>query len=477
MKQNFLRGSTWSSVWQSGTGKARKVSACMAIVVAGLIAGCNDDHTPGNTEEENSESGKITLQVISGNQAGRVNSVVTTRFDGGDLGLRKRDRLELVATITAPAEHAEFNWSATAVAIEGTKAYITWHSDRQATTEANKWGGAVDVVDLTKLDNPNEAITCTALSDSMKFNHVLVSGDKLFLAATHARTSGAIARVSMNGSSIDEEAEYIGFPGVSVNAVAPYDGKLIAVSGHSMGTYATFDAEVEAGPYYYGPNADKVKANKICPAGATLSTADALMESLKDFGGKYVTTDENSAAYVLYNKEGKATIVKVGDEANLFVLNTELKSTEKYAETYDYTNHTWAMAGDKQDYYGKHVFAVRNGVAYVACGVNGLHVYNLSNGEETEISGTQAIGVYADDNYVYASTGAGLRVYKDNLLYAFEVEKYDNNGKAATDVAATTGTAERHSPNFVAVNKGENGTYIYIAYGQSGVRVYKLIED
>lgn len=489
MKQNFLRGSTWSSVWQSGTGKARKVSACMAIVVAGLIAGCSDDHMKSeNPEEENGESGKITLQLISGtSQSGRISSIANPR------ALRKSDRLTYVATIKAPQVATDNNWSATAVAIDqaGQKAYITWHSDKQATTAAKVWGGAVDVVDIANQDKPE--LLNTAVSDSMKFNHVLLSDNQLFLAATHARTSGAIARVPLTGGNVvNEEAEYIGFPGVSVNAVAPYNGELIAVSGHSMGAYATFAADVKAGPYYYGPNADKMKAQQeairiLLPdaANKTLSE-DELEEALKDFGGKYVTTDEeDGTVYVLYNVPGKtAKIVNAANGTVVFELDTELKSNDKYAETYDYNTGDWIMVGDKKDYYGKHVFAVRNGVAYVACGLNGLHVYNLkSNASPVWYNNTQAIGVYADEEYLYASTGAGLRVYsiKEDgslLLYAFEVETYDGTtGLPTSTKAAKTGTAERHSPNFVTVNKGENSTYIYVAYGQSGVRVYKFTEE
>lgn len=484
MKQLHFNMANSSTSWRNSISKWRNIAICTAIGLTGLFSGCsNDDEKPGKEAEETPETGKISLQLISGtSQQGRIKTVAGTK------ALRKSDRLTYVGTITAPQVATDNHWSATAIAFNGNNAYITWHSDRQASTEATKWGGAVDVIDIQSQDAPS--LKTTAVSDSMKFNHVLVYDTKLFLAATHSQTSGAIARIPLsNGEITSSIAEYIGFPGVSVNAVAPYkDGQLIAVSGHSMGTYATFAPTVEAGPYYYGPNKDKMKTQqekiKILSQNETLDE-DGLKTALKNFGGKYVTADENENIYVLYNKPGEnAKIQKVSD-ATVIDLGTTLKSEGKYAETYDFNTGTWIMVGDKQEYYGKHVFAVKGGYAYVACGKNGLRVFNITNGNETEnneVEGnnTQTTGVCIDGNYLYAASGAGLRVYeiKENgqiLLYAFEVETYDETtGKPTTKDPAKTGPeTDRHSPNFVAVNNG----YIYIANGQSGVRVYKFTEE
>lgn len=477
MKKLNFRNVGLSKKWKTNIAGARRVYACAAIVLAGLLTGCSSDdkHKFINEEEEEKEvygpeSGKVSLRLIDGaSQEGRIKSIVTTK------AMLKSASLTYVATIKNPAYQADNKkWSATAIAVDREKkrAYITWHSDRQATHAAEVWGGAVDVIDISNEDHPK--LETTALSIDMKFNHVLVHGDKLFLAATSAQTSGAIGRLALTNGQIPEGTttiDRIGFPGVSVNAVAPLaDNKLIAVSGHSEGTYGTFVPEVEARPYYYGTQQDKQAENVI-----TLLKAD-----MKDFGGKYVVNSDNEA-YVLRNQSGKnAEILKVTGQGTI-PLDTPLISSKKYAETYDYNTGEWILTeGTQANHYGKHTLAVKDDYAYVAAGINGLRVYDLQ-GNKTWTNKTPTIGLCTDYEFLYASTVAGLRIYKIKEggkleLAAFEVKTYNEQGDGAptSKEAAETGNTERHSPNFVAVNNGETSTYIYIAYGQSGVRVYKF---
>ncbi|MDE5612909.1 MAG: hypothetical protein K2I90_12955, partial [Odoribacter sp.] len=158
--------------------------------------------------------------------------------------------------------------------------------------------------------------------------------------------------------------------------------------------------------------------------------------------------------------------------------------------SYDEVTGEWILGNNKSDFYGKHTFVVHGGYAYVACGKNGLRVYDLKTGDTTRTNKTYTIGVCTDGKYLYTATGSGLRIYRmekggDLVLIAFEVEDYDEGGTGAPIIkdangntlgAAKTGTVKRHSPNYVAVNVHDEDptVYIYIAYGQSGVRVYKF---
>ena len=61
--------------------------------------------------------------------------------------------------------------------------------------------------------------------------------------------------------------------------------------------------------------------------------------------------------------------------------------------------------------------------------------------------------------------------------YASEVEDYiDGKPVEGAGLDASTGpNTKRHSANFVAVNPETKD--IYVAYGQSGVFVYRLVEE
>lgn len=480
MKQLHFKLIRSSAFGRKGRVHLRRISACMAIVVVSLLAGCSDKDIPDEMEDVRekygSESGKVTLKQISAaSQQDRINSVVNTRV------IQNKEALTWVATIKNPTFQAENKvWSASAIAVDNAKkkVYVTWHSDRQATHEATAWGGALDVIDITDEDAPKMNYNMV-YSPDMKFNHVYIHGNQLFLGATSAQNAGSVGRLTLtDGGEIPEKTETIdriGFPGTSVNAVAAYGDGLIAISGHAQGTYGTFAPNVEPRRYYYGK---KDSVQLITP----------VYKPMEEFGGKFIATDKNGEVYVLHNTTGKnAEIIKVNGGETI-ELDAALKSGDKAAESYDEVTGEWIVGNNKSDFYGKHTFAVHGNYAYVACGKSGLRVYDLT-GKRVWENGNYTSCVCTDGEYLYAATEIGLRIYRMHEdgtlgLIAFEVEDYDEEKGTGAPIikdaegntlgAAATGTKKRHSPNYVAVNLHGDGTYIYIAYGQTGVRVYKF---
>ena len=442
-----------------------------------MLASCTDDaldNGASNGHGPEADSNVVTMTVLDGaSQQGRIYSVPSP-----DTRALKSQRLQYVATIDNEIWQAKDKiWSATSVYLDDEKkqVYVTWHSDKQAHNEAQAWGGALDIINIANEDKP-EMVQTAASKDLLKFNHVMKYGDKLFLSGNHPTKGGVVARIALNNLS---KAEVIGFPGSSVNAVAEYtDGNLIAVSGFK-GTYGTFEPDVKKQDYdYLLP--DNNKYLKL------FEKAD------DDFGGKYVVKGDDGNIYLLrQNGRGandKGQIIDVANEKTIN-MSVSLLSENKWAEDYDPETGDWKVeeSSGQSVYYGKHVMVVRDGYAYVAAGQNGLYKYNLTSGEETRINKVFTTGLYADDEFLYTAGGSGLRIYQfqeDGTLplYAFEVETYNEQTGAPTSKdAATTGyqTNFRHSPNFVAAhyNADKKNTYIYIAYGQSGVRVYKFAKD
>lgn len=439
-----------------------------------MLASCTDDaldNGASNGLGPEADSNVVTLTVLDGaSQQGRIHTP-----SAPDTRALKSQRLQYVATIGNPDWQDEGHvWSATSVYLDDAtqQAYITWHSDRQATNPAQTWGGAMDVINI---DNEDEPVVKTSLGNEnlLKFNNVMEYSSKLYLSAMHPRKGGVVARVDLTTPT---QAELIGFPGSSVNAIALCNEKLMVVSGFK-GTYGTVSPLQPAIDYDY----EQPENNTYVKLNQSLD---------KDFGGKYVAIDENGDAYILrQNGENNGQIIDVNNKKTID-MSVSLLSEEKFAEDYDPETEEWITEGTRQSvYFGKHVMVIRKGYAYVAAGKSGIYKYNLTSGEETKINGIFATGLYADDEFLYAATGSGLRIYQFNdetgdlPLYAFEVETYDEDvtGAPTSTTAATTGsnTKKRHSPNFVAAhyNKTNQSTYIYIAYGQSGVRVYKFVKE
>ncbi len=441
-----------------------RLFALTVLTAAGLLSVSCEREGNGKKDDDRNF---VSLQMASGNtQQGRIKSIDFAK----QAKLPKRQRLTYVATITAPLERKDLSWSASSVAVrndnsaERNLVYITWHSNRQATDPATAWGGALDLVDMTGTPE----LEATYFSDELKFNHVLVADQRLFLSSASSRTGGTVARAETDESGTivgSASVACIGFPGSSVNAVTRYNAGMLAVSGHN-GTYATFPANIEPQKYnYLHPEKNTIKP---------------LNEAFGNFGGKYaISNAANDKAYVLHDAgEGGVIIPMDGNEIQV---GKTLTSSAKVAEIYDAETKQWTLSGTPANHYGKHTMAVTDKYAYVACGYNGLKGIDLTSGSTVFEKNLATIGLCIEGNFLYAATSMGLRVYEiqengDLTLYAFEVESYDENtGAPASDYAATTGTEKRHSPNFVAVD-AQTG-YIYIAYGQSGVRVYKLVKD
>ena len=440
-----------------------------------LLASCTDDaldNGANNGQNPEANSNVVNLTVLDGaSQQGRIHTPAAPNTRA-----LKSQRLQYVATIkNLEWQNEDHVWSATSVYLddENKKAYVTWHSDRQATNPAQTWGGALDVIDITNEDLPKSEVM-VGNENLLKFNNVMKYNGKLYLSAMHPRQGGVVARIN---PAAPATADLIGFPGSSVNAVAEYSpNTLIAVSGFK-GTYGAFDAAADAQSYDYENPENNAYLKLFTESG----------EAEKDFGGKYVAVDENGKAYVLRQNGDKGQIINVEDGKTIN-MTVPLLSENKYAEDYDPATGNWVTEGTRQSvYFGKHVMVIRKGIAYVAAGKSGIYKYDLTDGKETKINGIFATGLYADDEFLYAATGSGLRIYQFNdetgelPLYAFEVETYDEEGTGAptSTTAATTGasTTKRHSPNFVTAHHNGNNTYIYIAYGQSGVRVYKFMKE
>lgn len=104
---------------------------------------------------------------------------------------------------------------------------------------------------------------------------------------------------------------------------------------------------------------------------------------------------------------------------------------------------------------GKNVIMCDDDYVYVCMGDNGLRSFDIRTGTEVAVYDIKKVnGMDIDGDYIYVANGYGITVLKkEGLSY---VSSYvDNSGSA----------------NYV--KKGEDG-YIYVAYGVSGFRVFKM---
>lgn len=361
----------------------------------------------------------------------------------------------------AESDAALHHWSATGVAVTGGNAYISWHSNHQASEienvsiPADAWGGALDVVSIAALMAPQQGvspISNTMTSLRVKFNNVVADGGNLYFPLTCYNNGAVVGRMAIGST---EAMDTIGIPGSSANAVYVQGNTIYAATGYAGGVFSM--------PSDF---TDETEFTVVAPYSQT-------------FGGKYIAD-----GYVLRTDDTESQLVPLaGGEARS--LGAPLTSAEKYAEAYDPANGVWyPLQGETAAHFGKHTMAIANGYIYVAGGkgqgtVNGLRVYGSTGNAPVWQNGTNTTAVCVEGDYVYAATGAGLRVYEkyeaapekgENFkLFAYEVKEYDEQtGMAIGHTAGTSG----HSGNFVAVDPASG--LIFVAYGQSGVYVFRL---
>lgn len=410
-----------------------------------MLASCSDDINSGGEDTPNRAENALNFKTLDPSlQSGRVS------FPGETRG-PKADRLQLVAKIAPLADADQYEWSATGIAFSEGAAYVSWHSDHQAKTPATKWGGALDRINISALQNadmPNVFALTQELS-TVKLNGVVANGNTLYFPMTCYNNGAVVGRMAVNSGTV----KTIAVPGSSVNAVAVEGGTVYAVSGYVGGAYE-LDFDAAEGPQF---------------------ASVANIPGSETFGGKYI-----AGGYVLRTDDNASALVSLSDGTSRS-LGAPLKSTEKYAEAYDPANDEWyPLEGDKSAHFGKHTMAISDGYIYVGGGKgadkkNGLRVYGSTGETPVWENGTNTTAVCVQGDYVYAATGAGLRVYKkynassrELELFAYEVKEYDNDGNAIGHTASTSG----HSGNFVAVDPTTG--LIFVAYGQSGVYVFRL---
>lgn len=415
-----------------------------------MLAACSEDIKGPENNNKPAENALNLTSLNPADQAARVSLPGQTRG-------QKSERLQLVAKIAPVSSAAAYNWSATGIAIANGNAYVSWHSNRQAQNQATAWGGAIDVIDINALTDPDGAInpanviTGTQVASSAKFNGVYADGGALYLPITSYSHGAAIGRWTPGAETVDT----IKVPGVSANSIEITDNTLYAVSGYAGGVYsfpvADFGAENRAG----------------------VTEVIAYDEA---FGGKYIND-----GLVLRTNDEKMEILNL--DGTVRNEGAPLVSEDKQAETYNPSTGAWILVeGSNATHYGKHTMAVDGNYCYVGGGQgsnghNGLRVY-----QGTGIAwqnGTNTTAVSVEGDYVFAATGAGLRVYEkyngtDMPLFAFEVTNYDDNGNAVKNPETDKFEAgtDAHSCNFVKYDQISG--LIFMACGQSGVYVFKL---
>lgn len=324
-------------------------------------------------------------------------------------------KLDLIASSEDPSD----GQSATCIQPANGLLYVSYHTNGNDVA-----GGNIEVARMTE-GNKKLTIEQSKKADRIDYNHLIVDGNKLYLAGSQQGNGSAegtavgafMGEIELTGSGISDN--------MVLNAVDKKNSKIDANCVAAFGT----DHVLATTKGFYVFDKD--------------GNADLYGSSV----GKHVVT-VNSKLYALT------------EDGTLNVYNSSNMETAE--KTY--------QVGAVEPKGNKAVVAVdNNGDIYICKGKNGVAKISgntvtdfftcpkISSGDKKGQTEGNANGVAVDGKYVYIACGSYGVVVLDKTTGKEVCHRKASNGKSA---------------NYVAVDNGN----IYVAYGQSRIQVYKLTQ-
>ena len=339
------------------------------------------------------------------------------QWSGDPATIASQAKLDLIAS-----EESKGGQSATCIQSANNKLYVSYH-----TYGDKNFGGNIEVLSMTgnqlKVDANKAAENCD-------YNHLIVDGNSLYLAGSGTKSAGAfLGKIDLNGGNLGDEVKLYAIDNktkMDANCVAAFNGEHVVATTKGLTSFTK----------------DFSSWNKLGEEGKHVVTALGKLYTLDVKGNVNVYDNndlENTVANYnvgeVYPKDNKAVMAVSESNGEIYVCKGEngvakISSTGQVNQNF-FTCPTFTMP-KKTELAGK-VKGRANGIAigaeyiYVACGGYGLVVLD----KEGNVVCHRKANAYNDK---------------------------DNSGSA----------------NYVAVENVNGEEYVYVAYGQNRVQVFKV---
>ncbi len=341
------------------------------------------------------------------------------QWSGNSATIASQAKLDLIAS-----EESADGQSATCIQPSGDKLYVSYH------TYGNKnFGGNIEVLSM---NNNQLHVDAKKAAESCDYNHLIVDGNSLYLAGSGEKSAGAfLGKVDINNGNLGEEVKLYAIDKktkMDANSVAAFNDEYVVATTQGL---TSFNKEFD-------------HWNKTGNEGKSVVTAN----------GKLYTLDVKGNVYVYNNNDLENTVASynVGD-----VYPTDNKAVIAVSES--------------------------NGEIYVCKGENGVAKISstgevkkdfftcptFTQPEKTELAGKvkgRANGIAIGSKYIYVACGGYGLVVLDKTTGTPVCHRKANAYK----------DEKCGSANYVAVGTVNGEEYVYVAYGQNRVQVFKVTE-
>ena len=338
------------------------------------------------------------------------------QWSGDPATIASQAKLDLIAS-----EESANGQSATCIQSAHNKLYVSYH-----TYGDKNFGGNIEVLSMTgnKLQ-----VDANKAAENCDYNHLIVDGNSLYLAGSGKKSAGAfLGKIDLNGGNLGDEVKLYAIDNktkMDANCVAEFNGEHVVATTKGLTSFAK----------------DFSFWSKVGAEGKHVVTANS----------KLYTLDVDGNVNVYNNNELETPVTyKVGA-----VVPKDNKAVMAVEET----------SGDI------YVCKGENGVAKISSNGqvndNFFTCPTFTKPEKTELAGKvkgRANGIAIGGEYIYVACGGyGLVVLdkEGNVVCHRKANAYnakDNSGSA----------------NYVAVENVNGEEYVYVAYGQNRVQVFKV---
>ncbi len=321
----------------------------------------------------------------------------------------------------------------------GTNMYVTNEDGSSVSVDGiSDWGGIIDVINTNNYGDPSTYLfDQTLIQNEHKYNHVVYYNGKLYLAGTSKKVGAAMHEIVLNADGTINEEVFaaknvrVNLTGSSANSSIINNGSVITISGFNNGginkfalddysnqeSKAIVSSEGFTGKYIYNDGTYIITLNDVKAGTVTLYTQDMQMVrtfnvgSLNPEDGKNVVVGDGAKIYICRGNNGfevydyngnrvggskkSANGVDVDDKYIYIATGlglVVLDKNETYTDNeviYNKTVKRFVYTGTGTTRYNgvittddtkqsANFVKVSSGKAYVAYGMYGLQIYDLS---------------------------------------------------------------------------------------------------
>lgn len=322
----------------------------------------------------------------------------------------------------------------------GTNMYVSNEDGSSVSVDGlADWGGIIDVINTNNYGDPTTYLfDQTLIQNEHKYNHVVYFNDKLYLPSTSNKVGAALHEVALASNGLIDEENFasnnirVNLTGSSANCCIINNGELITASGAKNGGINRFalddysnqekkaivTGEAFYGKYVYNDGTYIITLNDVVNGTVSLYTQDMVFVKAFNVGaiaptdGKNVCIGDGQKIYIcrgangfdVYDYNGnrvggskkKANGVDV-DAKYIYIATGSGLAVLSQSETYTEGDVAYNKTVKRYGYFGignaryanlieetedtkqsSNFVKVRNNKAYVAYGMYGLQIYDLS---------------------------------------------------------------------------------------------------